>query len=37
MLLIGEAIDLHLEELRRTGEPLPRAYSESAFVETSVI
>ena len=34
--LIGEAVDLHLEELRRSGDPLPRPCSESAFVETSV-
>jgi predicted RNase H-like HicB family nuclease len=34
--LIGEAVDLHLDELRRSGDPLPRPCSESAFVETSV-
>ena len=37
MRLIGDAVDLHLEELRRSGEPLPRACSEGAFVETSVV
>ncbi len=31
--LIGEAISLHIADLRATGQPVPRPSSESQFVE----
>lgn len=32
--LIREAIELHLEDIRARGFPVPAAVTESAFVET---
>ena len=32
--LIKEAIDFHLEGLRKHGEPIPAPSSESEFIET---
>ena len=34
--LIKEAIDLHLDDLRRRAQPIPAPASDSTFVETSV-
>ena len=33
--LIREAVDLHLEMLKRTGSQIPRPCSDSTFIETS--
>lgn len=34
--LIKEAIDLHLEDLKRRAQPIPMPASDSTFVETHV-
>lgn len=36
MSLIGEAVELHIEDLRERGEPVPAPSSEGQFVEASV-
>jgi predicted RNase H-like HicB family nuclease len=33
--LIREAVDLHVDSLRATGDTVPRPSSESVFVDTS--
>ena len=33
--LIQEAIQLHLDDLRASGQPIPKPASKSTFVETS--
>jgi predicted RNase H-like HicB family nuclease len=33
MKLIKEAIDIHLEEMRNSGEKIPEPHSETAYVE----
>jgi predicted RNase H-like HicB family nuclease len=35
LALVREAIDLHIEDLRQHGGPVPSPSSESTFVETS--
>ena len=34
--LIKEAIDLHIEDLKRRAQPIPLPASDSTFVETHV-
>jgi predicted RNase H-like HicB family nuclease len=34
--LIQEAIQLHLDDLRESGQPIPEPASKSAFVEASL-
>ena len=34
--LIQEAIDLHIEDLRGSAQPIPAPASDSTFVETNV-
>ena len=36
LILIREAIELHLEDLRARGRPLPRATAMAEFVEVAV-
>jgi len=33
--LIRDAVDMHIEELQRTGAPVPAPTSEGAFIEVS--
>ena len=35
MVLIQEAIELHLEDLQKSGQPIPKPVSKSTFVDVA--